>query len=879
MNTNYSLMKSNVNMLGTLLGEAITRATGPEMLDLVENIRQLAKASQQGDELAHDKLLDLIKNLSDEELLPVARAFNQFLNFANTAAEYYGISPHGEAANSPKKLTELFHTLKNENISGQDICKAVRELSIELVLTAHPTEINRRTLINTYTSINSCLAQLDHDDLADYEKDRIMRRLRQLVCQAWYTDEIRKQRPTPIDEAKWGFSVIEDSLWTGVPLFLREFNDQLVDAFDRQLPVEQVPIKFTSWMGGDRDGNPNVTAAVTAKVMLQARVKAIELFLADIQVLVRELSMAECTPDVLDYLNADVTPAEPYRVIVKNIRHRLVKTHAYLVSRLNDENVIVTSDIILNNEQLWQPLYLCYQSLIACGMPTIAHGPLLDTLRRIKSFGLQLVRLDIRQDSAVHTEAIDALTKELNIGCYAEWSEQQKQQFLLAELKSSRPLLPHQWLPEDTVKEVFDTCKVIAEAGEESIAAYVISMAKTPSDILAVFLLLKSVNCQKNIPVVPLFETLEDLNNAKSVMQQLLDIPWYQEKIQGKQMVMIGYSDSAKDAGTLAASWAQYRSQEELVQLFADHQIELTLFHGRGGTIGRGGAPAHAALLSQPPGSLKGGLRVTEQGEMIRFKLGLPDVALSSLMLYASAILQANLLPPPNPKQAWREIMDDMSQTSCQCYRHYVRAEPKFVSYFRSVTPEMELGRLPLGSRPQKRKNGGGIESLRAIPWIFAWTQNRLMLPSWLGAGAALKLAIDAGNESLLKEMYHHWPFFNTRLGMLEMVYAKADTQIYQYYQKRLVESSMWYLGEELCKRLEEDIEVVLKITDDDSLMADLPWIAESVALRNTYIEPLNLLQVELLERSRKNNEENSTVEQALMITISGIAAGMRNSG
>lgn len=512
-------------------------------------------------------------------------------------------------------------------------------------------------------------------------------------------------------------------------------------------------------------------------------------------------------------------------------------------------------------------------------MSTIAHGPLLDTLRRIKSFGLQLTRLDIRQDSALHTEALNALTQELNIGSYATWSEEEKQQFLLSELTSNRPLLPHQWQPEESVKEVFDTCKVIAKAGEESIAAYVISMAKKPSDILAVYLLLKSANCHKNIPVVPLFETLDDLNNAKPVMQKLLAMPWYQKKIKSKQMVMIGYSDSAKDAGTLAASWAQYRSQEELVKLFAENNIELTLFHGRGGTIGRGGAPAHAALLSQPPGSLKGGLRVTEQGEMIRFKLGLPEVALSSLMLYASAILQANLLPPPNPKQAWRELMDEMSETSCQCYRHYIREEPQFVSYFRAVTPEIELGRLPLGSRPQKRKSGGGIESLRAIPWIFAWTQNRLMLPSWLGAGSALQHAITEGKESLLKEMYHNWPFFNTRLGMLEMVYAKADTNIYQHYERRLVEQSMWYLGDILCQMLKKDIETVLKITDDDSLMADLPWIAESVALRNTYIEPLNLLQIELLERSRKNHQGNSTVEQALMITISGIAAGMRNSG
>ncbi|NUF28060.1 Phosphoenolpyruvate carboxylase, type 1 [Gilliamella bombicola] len=881
MNNQYSSMRSNVNMLGTLLGNAIKRATGNETFDLVEKIRNLSKSAQQGNTQAHNELLKLIENLNDDDLLHVARAFNQFLNLVNTAAEYYGISPHGEASSSPKKMTELFSTLKNLNFSNQTITEAINELSIELVLTAHPTEINRRTMINTYTAINNCLSQLDHDDLADYEIERIMRRLKQLVCQAWYTDEIRKKRPTPIDEAKWGFSVIEDSLWEGVPLFLRELNDQLVDAFDEQLPVDHVPIKFTSWMGGDRDGNPNVTAKVTEKVMLQARLKAIELFLADIQILVRELSMTECSDSVIDLLDEkNKTVSEPYRAVMKQLRTRLINTHNYIEALLNNERVLPPSDILIKNEQLWMPLYTCYESLIDHGMSTIAHGPLLDTLRRIKSFGLQLVRLDIRQDSSMHTEALDALTKELNLGSYAKWTEQEKQAFLLTELQSNRPLLPYNWQPDQMVQEVLDTCRVIKKAGEESIASYVISMAKAPSDILAVYLLLKIVDCQKYIPVAPLFETLEDLNNAKSVMQKLLDIPWYRDKIQGKQMVMIGYSDSAKDAGTLAASWAQYRSQEELVSLFEKYDTNLVLFHGRGGSIGRGGAPAHAALLSQPPGSLKGGLRVTEQGEMIRFKLGLPEVALSSLMLYTSAILQANLLPPPAPKQEWRNIMDEMSEISCNCYRSYVRERAEFVDYFRAVTPEAELGRLPLGSRPQKRRTGGGIESLRAIPWIFAWTQNRLMVPSWLGAGSALRVAIEEGKQNLLKEMYHNWPFFNARLGMLEMVYAKAAPNIHEYYEQRLVDPALWPLGEELRSLLTQDINTVLTVTDDISLMADLPWIAQSVALRNTYIEPLNLLQAELLSRSRKySDNENIIVEQGLMITISGIAAGMRNSG
>ncbi|MGL4861224.1 MAG: phosphoenolpyruvate carboxylase, partial [Enterobacteriaceae bacterium] len=413
----------------------------------------------------------------------------------------------------------------------------------------------------------------------------------------------------------------------------------------------------------------------------------------------------------------------------------------------------------------------------------------------------------------------------------------------------------------------------------DSIAAYVISMARAPSDVLAVHLLLKEAGCTDPMPVVPLFETLDDLNRADDVMSQLLSIDWYRGAIQGQQMVMIGYSDSAKDAGMLSASWAQYRAQEELIALFAREGVKLTLFHGRGGTIGRGGAPAHAALLSQPPGSLRGGLRVTEQGEMIRFKLGLPEVTVSSLVLYTAAILEANLLPPPEPKPQWRDLMDQLAQDSCTAYRNIVREEQDFVPYFRAATPELELGKLPLGSRPAKRRPDGGVESLRAIPWIFAWMQNRLMLPAWLGAGEALQNAVEQGDQPQLEEMCRDWPFFSTRIGMLEMVYSKTDLWLAEYYDQRLVEPRLWPLGEKLRAQLARDIRLVLTISNDEHLMDNLPWIAESIALRNIYTDPLNVLQVELLHRSRQQEQPDPRVGQALMVTIAGIATGMRNTG
>lgn len=883
MNEQYSAMRSNVSMLGKLLGDTIKDALGENILDQVETIRKLSKSSRAGNDTHRKELLNTLQNLSNEELLPVARAFSQFLNLTNVAEQYQTISQSGEGENHPELLKKTFDTLKQQkDISESDILAAIESLSLELVLTAHPTEITRRTLIHKLVEVNSCLKQLDHSDVSDYERNQIMRRLRQLVAQAWHTDEIRKYRPTPIDEAKWGFAVVENSLWEGVPAFLRELNEQVEEAFGIKLPVDFVPVQFTSWMGGDRDGNPNVTAAITRHVMQLSRWKATDLFLRDIGVLISELSMSECTEEIRE-LSGDPEALEPYRMILKRLRSQLMTTQSFLERRLKGERLPRPADLLVSNAQLWDPLFAIYQSLQKCGMGIIANGQLLDTLRRVKCFGVPLVRIDLRQESTRHTEAIAEVTRYLGLGDYESWSEADKQAFLIRELNSKRPLLPRSWEPSDETREVLETCRVAAEAPQGSIAAYVISMAKTPSDVLAVHLLLKEAGIGYAMPVAPLFETLDDLNNANDVMSQLLSIDWYRGLIQGKQMVMIGYSDSAKDAGVMAASWAQYQAQDALIKTCEKAGISLTLFHGRGGSIGRGGAPAHAALLSQPPGSLRGGLRVTEQGEMIRFKYGLPAVTIASLSLYTGAILEANLMPPPEPKREWRDIMDQLSADSCAMYRGYVRENADFVPYFRSATPEQELGKLPLGSRPAKRRPTGGVESLRAIPWIFAWTQNRLMLPAWLGAGAALQQAMAAGHQDQLEAMCRDWPFFSTRLGMLEMVFLKADLWLAEYYDQRLVEKSLWPLGKQLRDQLDADIKAVLTIANDSHLMADQPWIAESIALRNVYTDPLNVLQAELLHRSRareaNGDEPDARVEQALMVTIAGVAAGMRNTG
>ncbi|MCP4534185.1 MAG: phosphoenolpyruvate carboxylase, partial [Delftia sp.] len=604
------------------------------------------------------------------------------------------------------------------------------------------------------------LARGDHDDLTATEREEVRQDLARLISEAWHTDEIRRSRPTPVDEAKWGFAVIEHSLWQALPQFLRRLDADVHGATGQHLDLRAAPVRIASWMGGDRDGNPNVTAPITREVLLLGRWMAADLYLRDIEALANQLSMHAASDELLAAAgNVD----EPYRAVLKQLRTRLQATRDWAEQSLT-AHVAMPAEVLRELDDLRGPLELCYQSLLAFGLKRIANGPLLDTLRRVNAFGLGLVRLDIRQDAARHAQVFSELTEYLQLGNYAEWDEDARCRFLLDELHSRRPLLPPDWQPSADVAEVLATCRVVASQPQELLGSYVISMASHPSDVLAVKLLLKETGVSWPMRVAPLFETLSDLDHAADAIDRLLSLEQYRALVGDEQEVMIGYSDSAKDAGTLAAGWAQYRAQEALVGVCQGHGVHLRLFHGRGGTVGRGGAPAHMAILSQPPGSVRGQLRVTEQGEMIRFKFGLPGIAVQSMLLYTSAVLEASLLPPPAPEPAWRELMQQLADRSVEVYRGVVRGEPQFVEYFRQATPEQELGRLPLGSRPAKRRSQGGIESLRAIPWIFAWTQTRLMLPAWLGAGQALREALDAGKQAQLRQMMEAWPFFLARV-------------------------------------------------------------------------------------------------------------------
>ncbi|RTR36443.1 phosphoenolpyruvate carboxylase [Shewanella canadensis] len=874
----YASLRSNVGTLGQILGETIRTNLDDAFLEKIEQIRQLAKSSRQGDEAARDEMLKLLTALPDNELVPFAKAFNQFLNLANIAEQFHTISRNcDELVCVPDPVEQLLGRVLSSNIDQEKMLDCLENLDIDLVLTAHPTEISRRTLIQKYASVIDILAALENPQLTEREKKQQHLRLRQLIAQIWHTNEIRNERPTPVDEARWGLSTIEVSLWQAIPDFLRQLNEQVEERTGKQLPTDIAPVRFSSWMGGDRDGNPFVTAKVTQEVLDRNRHTAARLYLKDIVVLVNDLSVEEANAELLEYTNNSL---EPYRDVLKDLRQKLRNTVDYLNARLEGHKPEVDlSSIIWHESDLKEPLLMLYKSLTDSGMSLIANGLLLDILRRIACFGIHMLRLDIRQDAERHSDVIAELTRYLGMGDYNHWDESEKQAFLLRELTGKRPLIPSNWQPSDDVAEVVGTCRLIATQPARALGSYVISMASKPSDVLTVLLLLKETGCPHPMRVVPLFETLDDLNNASSCMTALFAIDWYRGYTKGHQEVMIGYSDSAKDAGVMAAAWAQYHAQEELVEVSRQAAIKLTLFHGRGGTIGRGGGPAHEAILSQPPGSVDGRIRVTEQGEMIRFKFGLPKLAVQSLALYTSAVMEATLLPPPEPKPEWRACMQKLAEESVDAYRAIVRDEPDFVAYFRAATPEVELGKLPLGSRPAKRRVDGGIESLRAIPWIFAWSQNRLMLPAWLGAGEALQAASDRGEMALLQEMEQDWPFFKTRISMLEMVYAKAEPNLAKYYETCLVPENLHHLGEALRTRLATGIKAVLELTQSNALMEHTPWNRESVTLRNPYIDPLNFVQAELLARTRKEEEASTNVELALMITIAGVAAGMRNTG
>ena len=884
-----------MRLLGELLGDTIRAREGDAVFQRVEEVRAIAKRAHSGDPEAFPQLAGILQELATAEAVPIARAFAQFLTLANIAEQHHRIRRRREYARDPDgrpqpgSCTEAFNRWRAGGWSREALARQLQDLRIELVLTAHPTEIVRRTLLQAHRRIAELLAARDRADSTPAELRDTIEALRREIETVWQTEEVRHVAVSPLDEVRGGLAVFEQSLWDALPQYLRHVEE----ALGEPLPLDAAPLRFGSWIGGDRDGNPNVTPEITRKAIWMARWAAADLYAAEIDALRAELSLGSSSGE----LHAAVGDApEPYRALLRGVAARMRATRDDAAARIEEAPgpAAVVADFrpAVSADRTFQvagdlaaPLLLCHRSLVETGNARIAAGRLTDILRRVAAFGLTLAPLDIRQESARHRDAIDWLARVWGLGSYGEAPEPERVRLLVRELTDGtrrlEDLASTGPAPPEPVRDVFDTFRMAAALPAESLGAYVITMASSASDVLAVELLQMLAANPRPQRVVPLFETARDLQGAGDVLAALFELPWYRARTAGHQEVMIGYSDSAKDAGRFAAAWALYRAQEQIVDVCTRHGIHLTLFHGRGGSVGRGGGPTHLAIRSQPPGSIRGRLRVTEQGEMIQAQFGLRDIASRTMEVYTTATLEATITPAAAPTAEWRAAMDRLAARSRDSYRAAVYDDPRFLEYFHAATPEPELRGVHIGSRPARRGGGREVEGLRAIPWQFAWTQTRLLLPSWLGIEEALAAPLAGrGDAPLVKAMYEQWPFFHSILDLMEMVIAKADARIAAEYDRRLVPAHLQPLGGQLRERLQAATAAALAVSGHREPVETNRVLRRSIDVRNPYVDPINLIQVELLARLRASGaSRDPELQRAFVITVNGIAAGMRNTG
>jgi phosphoenolpyruvate carboxylase len=745
------------------------------------------------------------------------------------------------------------------------------------VLTAHPTEVKRRTLIQKYHKIIEILEE--RDLLKDYPSKlkALDKNLYDEFTIIWNTDDLKRVKPSPFDEARWGLAIIEDSLWDTIPKVYRRLNSIFVQNMDKGLPKNFNPIEFGSWMGGDRDGNPNVTAKVTKEVILLSRWEAAKLYEKSLTKIIRSYSMEKCSKKILRKTGKSY---EPYRVFLRPLRNQMRATHRMIEQYLINKKPLDQKKLLGSKEEILKPLRVVRQSLEQNNNENLASGELLDLMRRAKCFGINLAKLDIRQESSRHSQLIGEFVKKKYNKDYLKLSEKEKIDFLKSKLNSKKNIINKFQFKNKENKEVWSTFNTLSEEPSECLGAYVISMTSSASDILSVSFLQKEAKIQNKLRVVPLFETLDDLINAKLIMENLFSHKWYRNLIKHKQEVMIGYSDSSKDAGKICASWHQYKAQEEIVKLGNKYKIDITFFHGRGGSAGRGGGPIQATLRSLPPYSVNGKIRITDQGEVIQQKYGYEPLAKYNLCSYIGAVSQASLNPPPQPKNSWRTLIEKMAEISKSSYRKNINQNSDFIKYFKTVTPHVSLSKLSIGSRPSKRKNVDNIQSLRAIPWVFAWTQIRLMLPAWLGSAEALRYANIKEFRKTLYDMERNWPFFNSMLDILDMVISKVDPDISKIYEEYLADDKLKRVG----KKLRFQFEVIKKLNKEitpNEIIKARKQFRTSVVVRSIYSEVLNIIQPIVIKKikTNKNNLDKKYLNDALLTSIAGISAAMKNTG
>ena len=901
-------LSDDVHLLAGLLGEVLRESGGERAFAQTETARSLAKNLRGGDARAGSELDALVRGLSDGEAETLVRAFTnyfQLINLAEDSERIRRIRNREVAEGGPRRgsLMEAVSLLASHGVDDAKLAQLLNDAQIRLVLTAHPTEARRRTVIAKLARIFGILRDLDERVLLPHEAERARQRLAHTIEEVWYSEEVRATELTVLDEVRTSLVYLLSTFADVIPGLYRDVEEAISTVYPGSVIVVPPLLVPGTWIGGDRDGNPNVTPEVTRQALDLMRSAAIGLLDDRLLELAGRLSVAESVSGPAPLLHpliqtlADwfpeaatlvfrVNAGEPYRQALTLMRERL---------RATCENQLAG---YAKSSELLQDLLIIDQSLRAQGADLIADGDLRDVIRLTQVFGFHLAVMDVREHAARHAAALDEVFRDTGVTpAYLDLDEQERSALLAREIDNSRPFIPVSLgrFSQET-QDVVETFRVIAEAldgqHQGAIETYVISGAQAPSDVLAVLLLMKESGLAEpggsgaRLSIAPLFEQEQGLSDAPATMATLLHQPIYRRALQARgdlQEVMVGYSDSNKEIGFLGSAWALYKAQRDLTSLFKAEGIRHTFFHGRGGAIGRGGGPTNVAILALPPSSVSGRVKMTEQGEVIASRYATAPVAYRELELVSGAVLGSTIgvlaAPAPSRLAAFEEVMAEMSAAAVSAYQNLIYGDPDMVRFFEQATPLAEISRLQIGSRPTRRQETRRIEDLRAIPWVFAWTQSRFLLPGWYGVGSGLERGREVFGPELLQAMDQEWPLFAATIANAEMALAKSDLSIAERYAG-LVEDSA--LRNRIWARIQVEYErstrQILHLTGQHRLLDREPVLRRSIDRRNPYVDPISFVQVELLRRMRSGSSHDSTL-RAILRTVNGIAGGLKSTG
>lgn len=907
-------LRRDVKNLGHILGEILVHHGGTELLDKVEKLRVMAKTLRGSfDKDIYNELKEEIVNLDTPMRKQVIRAFSIYFHLINAAESNHRIRRRREYQLQDDHVVQsasiesAILSLKENEIDETTIQNVLNRLSLELIITAHPTEATKRSVIEIQKRIANILKSLDNTMLTKKERKKLEDCLLNEVTILWQTDELRHRKPTVMDEVRNGLYYFDQTFFDVLPDIHQDLEEGLTEQFpDHKWEVPNF-LRFGSWIGGDRDGNPNVTPEVTWETLETQRKLALKKYKESLIEVMKRFSHSTTRVEISEELLANVKNEE--NTYLTSEKQWPVETEVYrrkiaiILARLD---AVGQSKIgYQSSNELLEDLYLIQQSVNKHQPAQRELKMLKKLIRQVQLFGFHLATLDIRNHSGEHEAAITEILRKIKVtDDYTSLTEEEKIKTLENVLKDPRPVL---LLNEDYSKETQEMIKVFTMIkaahdtfGEKSILVYLVSMTQSASDLLEVLVLAKEAGIyrlhadgtvESHLNVAPLLETIDDLTAGPKILETLFTMDVYRNhlKIHGdSQEIMLGYSDGSKDGGTLTANWKLYKAQLEIHDMAKRHNIGLKFFHGRGGSLGRGGGPLNRSILSQPAETLGDGVKITEQGEVLSSRYLIEDIAYRSLEQATSTLLAASVNLSEESEQqhlreqAWEEAMEEISTVSLKKYQSLVFEDPDFLTYFTEATPLTELGELNIGSRPMKRKNRNRFEDLRAIPWVFAWTQSRQLLPAWYAAGTGLENFVSKGEENLklLQRMYEEWPFFRSTIDNLQMALMKADITTASEYTSLVNDKE---IADRIFGNIVEEYEatkaVLLKITGDEELLDHTPNIKESVYRRNPYVDPLNFLQVELIKELREQEEPNEELLNDVLLTISGIAAGLRNTG